>query len=57
VWRRLSKQARRAPLCEICGTTDALTADHRRLYRANMAEEARRFTAALRSDAILPEGF
>jgi ribosomal protein S27E len=37
--------------------TDALTADHRRLYRANMAEEARRFTAALRSDAILPEDF
>ena len=37
--------------------TDALTADYRRLCRANMAEEVERFTAALDSDAILPEDF
>jgi len=37
--------------------TDALTADYRRLCRANMAEEAERFSAALGSDAILPEDF
>ncbi len=37
--------------------TDALTADYRRLCRANMAEEVERLTAALDSDAILPEDF
>ena len=37
--------------------TDALTADYRRLCRANMLEEIERFTAALDSDAILPEDF
>lgn len=37
--------------------TDALTADYRRLCRANMAEEVERFTAALEADAILPEDF
>ena len=37
--------------------TDALTADYRRLCRANMAEEVERFTAALDSDALLPEDF
>ena len=37
--------------------TDALTADLRRLTRANMAAEIDSFTAALQSDAILPEDF
>ncbi len=37
--------------------TDALTADYRRLCRSNMAEEVARFTAALDSDALLPEDF
>jgi len=36
---------------------DALTADLRRLYRANMAEEIESFAAALAADAILPEDF
>ena len=37
--------------------TDELTADLRRLMRANMAEEVERFSAALAVDAILPEDF
>jgi len=37
--------------------TDALTADLRRLCRANMAEEIERFAAALDAGAILPEDF
>ncbi len=37
--------------------TDALTADYRRLCRANMAEEVERFTVAMDSGAILPEDF
>lgn len=37
--------------------TDALTADLRRLTRANMAAEADAFIAALEADAILPEDF
>lgn len=37
--------------------TDSLTADYRRLCRANMAEEVERFAAALGADAILPEDF
>jgi len=37
--------------------TDALTADYRRLSRANMVEEIARFTAALDAGAILPEDF
>lgn len=37
--------------------TSALTADLRRLTRANMAEEGARFFAALAADAILPEDF
>jgi hypothetical protein len=37
--------------------TDALTADYRRLCRANMAEEIERFTAALDAGAVLPEDF
>lgn len=37
--------------------TDALTADLRRLCRANMAEEIERFAAALEAGAILPEDF
>jgi len=37
--------------------TDALTADYRRLCRANMADEVERFMAALGSGAILPEDF
>ena len=37
--------------------TDVLTADLRRLTRANMAEEIDRFVAALQADAILPEDF
>ena len=36
---------------------DALTADLRRLTRANMAAEADLFAAALVADAILPEDF
>jgi hypothetical protein len=36
---------------------DALTADLRRLTRANMASEADLFVAALHVDAILPEDF
>ena len=42
---------------ELDDGTDALTADYRRLCRANMAEEIERFTAALGADAILPEDF
>ncbi|CAN5497306.1 hypothetical protein BH20ACT19_BH20ACT19_10280 [soil metagenome] len=38
-------------------STDALTADLRRLCRANMAREIESFTAALAADAILPEDF
>lgn len=37
--------------------SDALTADYRRLCRANMVEEIERFTTALASGAILPEDF
>jgi len=37
--------------------SDALTADYRRLCRANMAEEVERFTSALDSNAVLPEDF
>ena len=37
--------------------TDALTADYRRLTRANMAEEMERFAAALHAEAIVPEDF
>ncbi len=37
--------------------TDALAADLRRLTRANMADELRRFAAALDADAIFPEDF
>ncbi len=37
--------------------TDSLTADLRRLTRANMASEADLFVAALKIDAILPEDF
>jgi hypothetical protein len=36
---------------------DALTRDHERLMRANMAEEIERFVGALNADAILPEDF
>jgi hypothetical protein len=42
---------------ELDAGTDALTADYRRLMRANMAEEVDRFVAALHVDAILPEDF
>ena len=37
--------------------SDALSADLRRLTRANMAAEIDSFIAALQSDAILPEDF
>lgn len=37
--------------------TDALTADLRRLTRANMASEVELFTEALNAGAILPEDF
>ena len=37
--------------------TSSLTADLRRLTRANMAAEADLFVAALEADAILPEDF
>lgn len=37
--------------------TSALTADLRRLTRANMSEEGERFLAAIAVDAILPEDF
>ena len=37
--------------------TDELSADYRKLMRANMAEEVDRFAAALAADAILPEDF
>ena len=37
--------------------SDALSADLRRLTRANMADELDRFTAAIHADAILPEDF
>ncbi len=39
---------------ELDAGTDALTADYRRLMRANMAEEVDRFTAALHAEAVLP---
>ncbi len=37
--------------------SEALMGDLRRLTRANMAEEGKRFNAALAVDAILPEDF
>ncbi|MGI8845159.1 MAG: hypothetical protein ACR2HC_03135 [Thermoleophilaceae bacterium] len=37
--------------------TEALTADYRRLMRANMAAEIDRFAGALRAGALLPEDF
>lgn len=37
--------------------SDALARDLRRLTHANMADEARRFVAALAADAIVPEDF
>lgn len=37
--------------------TEALTADYRRLVRANMADEVDRFAGALRAGAVLPEDF
>ena len=37
--------------------TETLAREYKRLMRANMAEEAERFTAALRADAVLPEDF
>jgi hypothetical protein len=36
---------------------EQLARDYKRLVRANMAEEADRFAAALAADAILPEDF
>jgi hypothetical protein len=42
---------------ELDAGTDSLTADYRRLMRANMAEEVDRFVAALDADAILPMDF
>jgi ribosomal protein S27E len=42
---------------ELDNGTHALTADYRRLCRSNLAEELERFTAALDSDALLPEDF
>ena len=36
---------------------DALTRDYKRLVRANMTEEIKRFVRALNADAILPEDF
>jgi hypothetical protein len=42
---------------ELDAGSEALTADLRRLTRANMAEEIDRFRAALDADALLPEDF
>ena len=42
---------------ELEAGNDALTADLRRLCRANMAEDIDRFAAALEADAICPEDF
>jgi len=42
---------------ELDAGTDALTADYRRLMRANMAEEVERFASALQAEAVLPEDF
>ena len=42
---------------ELDAGTDALTADYRRLMRANMAEEVDRFAGALSAGAVLPEDF
>ena len=42
---------------ELDAGTDALTADYRRLMRANMADEVERFAAALDVGAVLPEDF
>ena len=42
---------------ELDAGTDALTADYRRLMRANMAEEVDRFASALHAEAVLPEDF
>ena len=42
---------------ELDAGTDALTADYRRLMRANMAEEVDRFAGALQAEAVLPEDF
>ena len=42
---------------ELDAGTDALTADYRRLMRANMSEEVERFAAALCAGAVLPEDF
>jgi len=42
---------------ELDAGTDALTADYRRLTRANMSEEVERFVEALHVEAVLPEDF
>lgn len=42
---------------ELDAGTEALTADYRRLLRANMADEVDRFTGALQAGALLPEDF
>ena len=42
---------------ELDAGTDALTADYRRLMRANMSDEVDRFAAALNAGAVLPEDF
>jgi hypothetical protein len=39
-----------------CGFAE-LIAQHDRLVRANLAEEAKRLAAALAADALLPEDF
>jgi hypothetical protein len=42
---------------ELDAGMEALTADYRRLMRANMADEIDRFAGALHADALLPEDF
>lgn len=42
---------------ELDRATDALSADLRRLCRANMVEEIERFATAIHCDAVLPEDF
>lgn len=42
---------------ELDSGTEALTADYRRLMRANMAAEIERFAGALHAGALLPEDF
>jgi hypothetical protein len=58
-WREgvFSQEVVEAFDAELDAGSDSLTADLRKLTRANMAEEIDRLSAALAADALLPEDF